>query len=57
MKPRPRRSGNQHLHMESERYRNAVRRKLRAYHAHIQQRPAPIPRGFGESLNPRPIHP
>jgi len=36
MKPRPRRSGNQHLHMESERYRNAVRRKLRAYHAHIQ---------------------
>ena len=36
MKPRPRRSGNQHLHMESERYRDAVRRKLRAYHAHIQ---------------------
>ncbi|MDD3546587.1 MAG: transposase [Kiritimatiellae bacterium] len=36
MKPRPRRSGNQHLHMESEHYRNAVRRKLRAYHAHIQ---------------------
>ena len=36
MKPMPRQSGNQHLHRESERYRNAVRRKLRAYHAHIQ---------------------
>lgn len=36
MKPMPRRSGNQHLHRESESYRNAVRRKLRAYHAHIQ---------------------
>jgi hypothetical protein len=36
MKPRPRRSGNQYLHMESEHYRNTVRRKLRAYHAHIQ---------------------
>ena len=36
MKPRPRRSGNQYMHMESERYRDAVRRKLRAYHAHIQ---------------------
>ena len=36
MKPRPRRSGNQYLHRETEAYRNAVRRKLRAYHAHIQ---------------------
>lgn len=36
MKPRPRRSGNQHLHRETEAYRNAVRRKMRAYHAHIQ---------------------
>lgn len=36
MKPRPRKSGNQYLHRESEAYRNAVRRKLRAYHCHIQ---------------------
>ena len=36
MKPRPRRSGDQYLHKESEGYRNAVRRKLRAYHCHIQ---------------------
>lgn len=36
MKPRPRRSGNQYMHRESASYRNAVRRKLRAYHAHIQ---------------------
>lgn len=36
MKPMPRRSGNQHLHRESASYREAVRRKLRAYHAHIQ---------------------
>ena len=36
MKPRPRRSGNQHLHREPQSYRDAVRRKLRAYHAHIQ---------------------
>jgi len=31
-----RRSGDQHLHMKSEAYRNAVIRKMRAYHAHIQ---------------------
>jgi len=36
MKPRPRKSGDQFLHRESEAYRNAVRRKLRAYHCHIQ---------------------
>jgi hypothetical protein len=36
MKPRPRRSGNQHLHRESESYRDDVRRKLRAYHCHLQ---------------------
>jgi hypothetical protein len=36
MKPRPRRSGNQHLHRETKAYRDAVRRKMRAYHAHIQ---------------------
>ena len=36
MSPLPRRSGNQYLHRKSEPYRNAVRRKLRAYHAHIQ---------------------
>ena len=31
-----RRTGTQHLHRKSERYRNAVRRKLSAYHLHIQ---------------------
>lgn len=29
-------SGTQHLHRASDRYRNAVRRKLAAYHRHIQ---------------------
>jgi hypothetical protein len=35
MKRLPRKSGNQYLHHESEQYRNRVRRKIRAYHAHI----------------------
>jgi hypothetical protein len=29
-------SGNQYLHHESDDYRNAVRRKIAAYHCHIQ---------------------
>jgi len=36
MKPRPRRSGDQYLHRESGAYRDHVRRKLAAYHCHIQ---------------------
>ncbi len=36
MKPLRRVSGNQYLHRESEKYRNAVRRKIGAYHRHIQ---------------------
>lgn len=36
MKPRPRRSGNQYPHRESDAYRDQVRRKLAAYHCHIQ---------------------
>lgn len=36
MTPLSRVSGNQHLHMKSEKYRNAVRRKMRAYHCHMQ---------------------
>ena len=36
MTPRPRRSGNQYLHRKSQRYRDQVRRKIGAYHAHIQ---------------------
>ena len=36
MTPLRRVSGNQYLHRKSEQYRAAVRRKLRAYHAHIQ---------------------
>ena len=36
MKPLRRRSGNQHLHRKSLEYRNAVKRKLHAYHVFIQ---------------------
>jgi hypothetical protein len=36
MKPLRRGTGDQFLHRESEQYRNAVRRKLGAYHRHIQ---------------------
>ena len=36
MTPRPRRSGNQYLHRTSPAYRDQVRRKIGAYHAHIQ---------------------
>jgi hypothetical protein len=36
MTPLRRVSGNQHLHRKSDAYRNAVRRKLSAYHRHIQ---------------------
>jgi hypothetical protein len=36
MTPLRRVSGNQYLHRRSEPYRNAVRRKLAAYHRHIQ---------------------
>jgi hypothetical protein len=36
MTPLRRVSGNQYLHRKDEKYRHAVRRKLRAYHAHIQ---------------------
>ncbi len=36
MKPLRRVSGNQHLHRESDGYRHAVRRKISAYHRHIQ---------------------
>lgn len=36
MKPMRRVSGNQYLHRESDEYRKAVRRKIGAYHRHIQ---------------------
>jgi hypothetical protein len=36
MTPIKRRGGDQHLHRKSQRYRDAVVRKMRAYHAHIQ---------------------
>jgi len=36
MTPRPRSSGNQHLHRKSQSYRDQVLRKIGAYHAHIQ---------------------
>jgi hypothetical protein len=36
MAPIKRRSGNQHLHMKSEDYRCQVRRKMNAYHLHVQ---------------------
>ena len=36
MKPLRRRNGNQHLHRETIDYRNAIKRKLHAYHVFIQ---------------------
>ena len=36
MTPLPRKSGNQHLHRKSKSYRENVRRKMGAYHRHIQ---------------------
>ena len=36
MTPISRRSGNQHLHHKSKEYRDAVTRKISAYHRHIQ---------------------
>lgn len=36
MKPLARKSGNQFLHRQSQAYRNAVKRKLHAYHVFIQ---------------------
>lgn len=36
MTPIGRKSGNQHLHRKTQAYRDAVRRKLAAYHRHIQ---------------------
>jgi len=36
MTPISRRSGNQHLHHKSDRYREQVQRKIRAYHCHLQ---------------------
>ena len=36
MKPQRRGGGDQYLHRTSDSYRQAVRRKLRAYHVHVQ---------------------
>jgi hypothetical protein len=36
MTPLPRKSGNQYLHRKPKPYRDAVRRKMTAYHRHIQ---------------------
>jgi hypothetical protein len=36
MTPLRRVSGNQHLHMKPPKYREMVRRKIRAYHCHMQ---------------------
>ena len=36
MKPLRRRNGNQHLHHESPDYRNAIKRKIHAYHVFTQ---------------------
>lgn len=36
MTPLRRVSGNQYVHMKNEKYRNAVRRKIKAYHCHMQ---------------------
>lgn len=36
MTPRPNKTGNQYLHRKSENYRAGVRRKMQAYHCHMQ---------------------
>lgn len=36
MTPRPKKSGDQHLHRKPEAYRDMVRRKMHAYHVHMQ---------------------
>jgi len=36
MKPLKRNSGNQYLHKTNQTYRDGIRRKMRAYHVHIQ---------------------
>jgi len=36
MKPLRRRSGNQHLHRDSQKYRDAIKRKMQAYHVFMQ---------------------
>ncbi len=36
MTPISRKSGNQHLHKKSKEYRDQVRRKIKAYHLHVQ---------------------
>ncbi len=36
MEPRPRKTGNQHLHRTSDEYRRGVRRKMDAYHRYVQ---------------------
>lgn len=36
MKPLRRRNGNQHLHRQSLKYRNAIKRKIHAYHVFMQ---------------------
>ena len=36
MTPRPNQSGNQYLHRKNDPYRDHVRRKMRAYHCHMQ---------------------
>ena len=36
MTPRPNKSGNQYLHRENKNYRELVKRKMRAYHCHMQ---------------------
>jgi hypothetical protein len=48
MKPLKRRSGNQHVHMETEAYRQAVRRKLGAYACFLQM--AVIAQGLLQTL-------
>jgi hypothetical protein len=36
MKPLRRRNGNQHLHRDSDEYREHIKTKMRAYHAFLQ---------------------
>ncbi len=51
MAPISRRSGNQHLHRKSKCYREQVRRKIGAYHCHLQT--GVIAQGLPQILHPQ----
>jgi hypothetical protein len=51
LKPLRRGTGDQHLHRESNKYRDGVKRKMHAYHVFIQAGSRVGPRNFTSSLS------